>query len=211
MMKWLSVLIIFVLLASCQRAKDKGRDLLDASLAKAKKTGDNVLQSGVKAVMRGLTATQNSTFQDCFGKRDSLHVQEINGLRADIPPGFYQYFLTYKADKKVILNFIETLQTPHPAFSDKKCIRTDTTELNKRLAFFEKEFPDVSKQLNFFYKVRQCNVLECYRCNRYPFMHFIAFDKATGTIYHFLKSIGTDRRGSLQIDTLSRQRTVICT
>lgn len=183
--KWIALLLVVVALASCQRAKEKGREVLGASIEKAKKKGSSVLQSSVEGIASGLTKTQKFSFQACFGKRDSLHVQEIDGLLVDIPPGFYQRFLTYKADKNLILPFIETLPTQRPDYSSKSYAKTDSSEMSKHLGTIETKFPDVRKQLAFFYKVRQCHTLDYYRCDRFPFIHRLAFDRATGTIYHF--------------------------
>ncbi|MBO0951962.1 hypothetical protein [Fibrella forsythiae] len=185
MVKWMTLLMLVIVLTSCQRAKDKGREMLEASIAKAKKKGSAALQSGAEAVAGKLTTTQTFSFQACFGKRDSLHIQEIDGLLIDIPPGFYQRFLTYKADQDTLLKFIETLPTQRLSISDKSYVKTDSSEMNKHLVYIEAKFPAVRNKLDFFYKVRQGNRLAYYRCNRFPFSHLLAFDKATETVYHF--------------------------
>ncbi|MEZ0482931.1 hypothetical protein [Fibrella aquatica] len=185
MRKWVTSLTLLIALTACQRAKDKGREVLDAAIAKAKKKGSETFQSGVEAVARELITTKTTSFQAWFEKRDSLHVQEIDGLMVDVPPSFRNCFLTYKADQRTILKFVEAIPTQLPDISDKIYIETDDTQMNKQLAFFETKFPAVKQQLAFFYKIRQCTGLAYYQCNRYPFSHLMAFDQKTGTVYHF--------------------------
>ncbi|NID09977.1 hypothetical protein F7231_07315 [Fibrella aestuarina] len=146
--------MLLVILTSCQRANEKGREVLVVCLEKAKKKASRAMQSGAEAIAGNLTTTRKFSFQACFGKQDRLSVQELDGLLVDITPGFYQRFLTYKADQTQILAFIGTLPTERLDYSSKACVRTDSSEMNKRLAYVEAKFPDVKKQLAFFYTIR---------------------------------------------------------
>lgn len=179
------LLFLLTTVISCQRAKDKGYELVDKSISKIKNGAGSLVKSGVKKAIRALTITKKTTFQTVFGKKGSLNVQEIDGVWVDSPPSFYRCFLKYKANKRTILNFISHQPTRLPAMSDESYAKTDRKEIDTKLDFIEKEFTDVRAQLNFFYEIRQLNNLEYYTCHKYPNAHLIVFHPATGTIYHY--------------------------
>lgn len=186
-MKWLIFLLALTVLLSCQRAKEKGREVVSKSVAKVKKTGERVFVSTVQGAYKALTVDKPTSFDETLGKRDSLNVEEKAGLRVDFPISFYSCFLQYRADKDTILNFIATQPTGLPAMSDTTFSRTDTTQLFKHLRFMETEYPDLMGKLGFFYEIRRKKNIAYYRCNRYPHAHLIAYDPSTKIIYHHIE------------------------
>jgi hypothetical protein len=170
-------------LTSCQQAKDKGKELIVKSADKTKKELGNIIGWAFDNVSN-YSKAKKTTFQDAFGKQDSLNIKDIDGLWVDFSFGFYSCFLKYKTDKKTILNFISNQYTGRPDISDQSYLTTDSTEINNSLRFIESEYPDIKKQLGFFYEIRQLDKLEYYKCSKYPNDHLIVFDPATETIYH---------------------------
>ncbi|ARK10789.1 hypothetical protein A6C57_10895 [Fibrella sp. ES10-3-2-2] len=68
--KWTPLLVLLVILTSCQRANEKGREVLVACLEKAKKKGSRAMQSGAEAIAGKLTTTRKFSFQACFGETE---------------------------------------------------------------------------------------------------------------------------------------------
>jgi hypothetical protein len=188
MTNWLTILIVLTTLTSCQRAKDKGEELIDKSVDKAKETAKKAWKTGVDKTFDALTTTEKSSFTKVFKTGDSLNVEDIEGLWIDFPVSFYYCFLKYKADKDIILNYISAQPTKLPIISDETYYKTDTVGMFKNLRFIAKEHPEIKKQLDFFYEIKDKDNLEYYRCNKYPNAHYIIIDAETRTIYHHIES-----------------------
>lgn len=173
MKKWIVLLAWFLTFASCQRAKDTGKKLWASLVGK---------------IFTSATTTERTTFQEVFGKRDSLHVRESEGLRVEFAVGFYAYFLTYHADQDSVLHFLSSQHTKLPDISEPIAVQSDGFEMNKALKSIESKYPDVRKQLDFFYLARQKSNIEYYSCNKYPNAHHLAFDTATGLVFHHIEN-----------------------
>ncbi len=185
MNKYLILIFSLIILNSCQKAKENGQELIVKSTDKVKSKGKVLWKSMFEKTISTLTTTREITFQEVFKKADSLNVKESNGILIESPGGFYSGFLKYQADDKAILNFIANQSTVIPDISNVTFSKIDSIELYEKLDFIEQKFPDIKKQLDFFYEIKEKQNLIFYKFNKYPNSNIIVVDASNGTLYHF--------------------------
>jgi len=130
---------------------------------------------------------EKTSFQKIFNTADSLKVKDINGLWVDLPYAFYYTFLKYTADKEIILDYISNYPTRLPDISDTQFYETDSIKLFENMELISTDYPEIRKQLDFFYEIENIGTLKYYQCAKYPNSHIIIYDSASGTIYHFFE------------------------
>ena len=85
MRKWFNIIFFMISLTSCQQAKDKGHEIMNESVNKSKVAGKRIWELTFNKAENALTKIKKTTFQDVFGNRDSLKVQEIDGRWINFP------------------------------------------------------------------------------------------------------------------------------
>ena len=177
-----AILLLFITLTfGCNRIKTKSEELADKSLNKAKEAWKET----VEGVFDAFTTSKNSSFQTVFGTRDSLHVQEVEGIHIDLPAGFYFDFLKYEADKKTILSYIKSL--PEDPIENEMA-SSDAENVDANLELIKRQSPQIYAKLGFFTAFKQEKDPEFYSCTKRGVEHNLIFVKNSKTVYHFMEN-----------------------
>jgi hypothetical protein len=166
----LSLILLTLLLSSCDRIKQRGRKYFSAVI--------DELREPV------LTGTQIIDLYPEL-KKDEFKVQSLNGLQAQYLPAFYEYYFKYTGDQEKVLGFICGLQVD--SYSDIKPDSSCTmiganAEIDKNGLSEE-----TLKKLSYFFEHSTLDEYKVYQTIKTPFEHTLIVDQNSDAIYHRIK------------------------
>ena len=77
MKKSFNILIVLLIVISCQQVRDKGEELINKSVVKAKETASLAWEKGINIAFDTLVTSEKTSFEKIFKTADSLNIQEI--------------------------------------------------------------------------------------------------------------------------------------
>ncbi|SHJ26656.1 hypothetical protein SAMN04488096_1271 [Mesonia phycicola] len=181
------ILTILIIFCSCQRAKNKGKELIEKSKNEIADVSKKTWKKSVNFVFNSFSSTENVTLKDIYSDEIIPGMDEMKSVQINFPPNFYSCYFKYKTDKAGIIKFLSELKTKQPEISDAEIKKSDGNELKKNLEFIEREMPDFKKEISFFYNIENIEKIEFYRCNKYPNANYLAIDVDKGIIYHLIE------------------------
>ena len=181
------ILTILIIFCSCQRAKNKGKELIEKSKTEIADVSKKAWRKSVNFAFNSFSSTENVTLKDIYSDEIIPEMDELKSVQINFPPNFYSCYFKYKTDKAGIIKFLSELKTKQPEISDAEIKKSDGNELKKNLEFIEREMPDFKKKISFIYNIENIENIEFYRCNKYPNANYLAIDVDKGIIYHLIE------------------------
>lgn len=180
--------LIVIALCSCQRTKNKGKELFEKSKTEIADVSKNAWKKSANLAFNSFSSTENVSLKDIYSDETILEMHEIKSLQINFLPNFYSCYFKYESDTTDILKFLSNLKTQQPDISDSTFVELDGTEMKDHLQFIESEMPKFKKEILFFYEIEDIQNLEFYRCNKFPNANYLAIDIDNGIIYHLIES-----------------------
>ncbi len=134
----------------------------------------------------GKGSARSTTFSECYGDILKLKVKENKGVWMDMPAGFYYCFLTYQVDTSLL--FSRMIQLKNKENTPGQIVKGDVSELKIACDLLKKDYPDLYEQIPFFLPALNSSNMEYKQLNRFPETHYLAIDKKSGLIYHFVQN-----------------------
>ena len=181
------IFTFLIILCSCQRAKNKGKVLIEKSKTEIADVSKKAWKKSVNFAFNSFSSTQDVTLKDIYSDENIPEMEDIKSVQINFPPNFYSCYFKYKSDKTEMIKFISDLKTKQPDISDAEAEKTDGNEMKKNLEFIEREMPEFKKEISFFYEIENIENVEFYRCNKYPNANYLGVDIDNGIIYHLIE------------------------
>jgi hypothetical protein len=179
-----TILIVF---CSCQRAKNKEKELIEKSKTKITNVSKKAWKKSVNFAFKSFSSTEKVNLNDIYSDENIPEIDEIKSVQINFLPNFHSCYFKYKSDKSEMIDFLSDLKTKQSDISDTETEKTDGSELKKNLEFIEDEMPEFKKEISFFYEIENIKNIEFYRCNKYPNANYLAIDIDNGIIYHLIE------------------------
>ena len=202
--KSFQILLFLLFLIACQKVTNKSKDVIDKTEVVIKENSNRIISKSKKEIKKGasntweksvkfsfneFTTTENIRLSQVYLNENIPRIEELNGIKFIYPISFYSCYLSYKADKAEILNFLSNIKTRLPDISDQKYRETSGKEIKKNLEHIEEEFPDFKNKIIFFYELENSKDIQFYNCTKYPNANYLAIDNENGIIYHMIQKI----------------------
>lgn len=181
------IFTILIVFCSCQRAKNKGKELIEKSKTEIADISKKAWKKSVNFAFNSFSSTEKVKLKDIYSDEDIPEIDEMKSVQINFPPSFYSCYFKYKSDKTEIIKFLSDLNTNQFDISDVETEKTDGSEMKKNLEFIEREMPELKKEISFFYEIENIDNIEFYRCNKYPNANYLAIDIDNGIIYHLIE------------------------
>jgi hypothetical protein len=181
------IILTFIIFCSCQRAKNKGKKLIEKSKIEIADVSKKTWRKSVNFAFNSFSSTENVALKDIYSDDNIPKIDEIKSVQINFPPNFYSCYFKYKADKTEIIKFLSDLKTKLPDISDGETEKVNGKEMKNNLEFIEREMPKFKKEISFFYAIKNIENIEFYRCNKYPNASYLAIDIENGIIYHLIE------------------------
>ena len=182
------IFTILIVFCSCQRAKKKGKELIEKSKTEITDVSKKAWKKSVNFAFNSFSSTEKIKLSNIYSNENIPEMDEMKSVQINFPPNFYSCYFKYKSDKTEILDFLSHLNTKQSDISDKKTEKNDGTEIKRNLEFIEREMPEFKKEISFFYDINNIENIEFYRCNKYPNANYLAIDVDNGIIYHLIEN-----------------------
>jgi hypothetical protein len=181
------IFTILIVFCSCQRAKKKGKELIEKSKTEIADVSKKAWKKSVNFAFNSFSSTEKVNLSDIYSDDNIPETDEMKSVQINFPPNFYSCYFKYKSDKTEMLEFLSNLKTKHSDISDAETEKTNGSEMKKNLEFIEREMPEFKKEILFFYGIKNIENIEFYRCNKYPNANYLAIDIDNGIIYHLIE------------------------
>ena len=152
----ITLLIVF---CSCQRAKDKGQELIEKSKSEIADVSKKAWKKSVNFAFNSFSSTEEVNLSDIYSDENIPEMDEMKSVQINFPPNFYSCYFKYESDKTEILEFLSDLKTKQSDISDIKTEKTDGSEMKKNLEFIEREMPEFKKEISFFYEIENLSLI----------------------------------------------------
>ncbi len=175
-------IILSLTLVSCNRAKQKGRKLIDRT--------QEVLENKIDELINENLEFHKTSFIKEFGEPNHFKINHQEGIWFDMPLGFYYGFLKYEANSDSIMNYISNIETNLPDISNTSFSPTDTNQISSNTKHLKDQYGQkLNGELDFFEDYKKLKSFKIYQCNRYPKSHILIVDEKSGIIYHHFEKI----------------------
>ena len=153
------ILTLLIVLCSCQRAKNKGKELIDKSKTEVADVSKKAWKKSVSFVFNSFSSAEKVNLSDIYFDENIPEIDKIESVQINFPPNFYSCYFKYKSNKKEVIEFLSDLKTKHSDISDTKTEKTDGNEMKKNLKFIERKMPEFKKEILFFMKLKTLRIL----------------------------------------------------
>ncbi len=182
------IFTILIILCSCQRAKNKGKELIEKSKTEIADVSKKAWKKSVTFAFNSFSSTEKVSLIDIYSDENIPEMDKMKSVRINFSPNFYSCYFKYKSNKTEMIEFLSDLETKQFNVSDSETKKTDGSDIKKNLEFIEREMPEFKKEISFFYEIETIENIEFYRCNKYPNANYLAINIDNGIIYHLIEN-----------------------
>lgn len=187
MKNYIAIAGSLLMLSACTKIEEQ----VDGAYSSAK---NSVMQKTQQAMREkigdsfsSLSSVEAATFRELFPVGEAAMLTDFKGKTVKLPTGSLVYLFSYKADKDLLLPFLEQQPTTDEARSDTHARKTDGQQLLSKLSFVEKFLPDNTIDFSFLHQLRDDPSIEYYKLRRLPNSSTIIYKPATKQVYHFVE------------------------
>lgn len=98
----ITILIVF---CSCQRANDKGQELIKKSKSEIANVSKKTWKKSVNFAFNSFSSTEKVNLSDIYSDENIPEMDEMKSVQINFPPNFYSCYFKYKSNKIKILKF----------------------------------------------------------------------------------------------------------
>ncbi|MCW3159839.1 hypothetical protein [Chryseobacterium oryctis] len=186
----LSVVTVFLLL-SCNKIEEK----IDQTVQKTAETVQQKAQQAVEETVKNtinesinsLTNSEDIKFNQVFPGSGEAIVTEEKGKKFKFPNGSEGFIFKYKADKAVLIPFLEKQTTTNESKSDKSARKIDGQSIIDKISFIEKFLPENTIDSGFLDEIKNDNSIEYYKLKRFPNSSTIIYNPKNHTVLQYVE------------------------
>ena len=148
MKKYSIVLLGLFALNSCAKIEEKITQQIEKTTTSVKEKAQNAvketLNETVSNSLNSLTKAENAQFQEVFPSGEPTMISDFKGKKFSFPNGSPAYVFKYKAEKDLLIPYLEQQSTLDEEKSDKVAKKIDGKTFIDKLSFKLKRFPNSS-------------------------------------------------------------------
>ena len=187
MKKYFVVLIAFSALISCSKMEEKINETIDRTTQSVKEKAQNTVNETVNNSLNSLTNAEDSQFQEVFPTGELTMISDFKGKKFTFPNGSPAYVFKYKADKAILIPFLEHQETVNEEQSDQVARKIDGKSFMDKLSFVEKFLPANTIDTSFLEDLKNDKSIEYYKLKRFPNNSTIIYNPKTLQVFQFVE------------------------
>ena len=114
-------------------------------------------------------------------------ISDFKGKKFSFPNGSPAYVFKYKADKDLLIQYLEQQGTLDEEKSDKVAKKIDGKVFMDKLSFVEKFLPANTIDMSFLEDIKNDKSIEYYKLKRFPNSSTIIYNPKTQQVFQFVE------------------------
>lgn len=191
MKKYFVVIVAFSALISCSEMEEKISETIDKTTQSVKEKAQNTVKETINETVNNsinsLTNAEDTQFQEVFPTGELTLISDFKGKKFTFPNGSPAYLFKYKADKEILIPFLEQQETVNEEQSDKVARKIDGKSFIDKLSFVEKFLPANTIDTSFLEDLKNDKSIEYYKLKRFPNKSTIIYNPKTQQVFQFVE------------------------
>ena len=191
MKKYILVILPLIAISSCSKVEETINEQIEKTTTSVKEQAQNAvketLNETVSNSINSLTNAEDAQFKAVFPQGDALMITEFKGKKFTFPNGSPAYVFKYKADKELLIPYLEQQQTTNEEKSDLVAKKVDGKSFIEKLNFIEKFLPANTIDMSFLEDLKTDKSIEYYKVKRFPNSSTIIYNPKTQQVFQFVE------------------------
>ncbi len=191
MKKYILVILPLIAMSSCSKVEETINEQIEKTTTSVKEQAQNAvketLNETVSNSINSLTNAEDTQFKAVFPQGDASMITEFKGKKFTFPNGSPAYVFKYKADKELLIPYLEQQQTTNEEKSDLVAKKVDGKSFIEKLNFIEKFLPANTIDMSFLEDLKNDKSIEYYKVKRFPNSSTIIYNPKTQQVFQFVE------------------------
>ena len=191
MKKYILVILPLAALTSCSEIEETINQQIEKTTTSVKEQAQNAvketLDDTISNSINSLTNAEHAQFQEVFPKGEPTMISDFKGKKFSFPNGSPAYVFKYKADKDLLIPYLEQQETLDEEKSDKVAKKIDGKVFMDKLSFVEKFLPANTIDMSFLEDIKNDKSIEYYKLKRFPNNSTIIYNPKTQQVFQFVE------------------------
>ena len=191
MKKYILVILPLAALTSCSKIEETINQQIEKTTTSVKEQAQNAvketLDGTISNSINSLTNAENAQFQEVFPNGEPSMISDFKGKKFSFPNGSPAYVFKYKADKDLLIPYLEQQETLDEEKSDKVAKKIDGKVFMDKLSFVEKFLPANTIDMSFLEDIKNDKSIEYYKLKRFPNSSTIIYNPKTQQVFQFVE------------------------
>ncbi len=191
MKKYILVILPLIALTSCSKVEETINEQIEKTTTSVKEKAQNAvketLNETVSNSISSLTNAENAQFKEVFPQGEATMISEFKGKKFTFPNGSPAYVFKYKADKELLIPYLEQQTTTNEEKSDPIAKKVDGKIFIDKLSFIEKFLPANTIDMSFLEELKNDKSIEYYKVKRFPNSSTIIYNPKTQQVFQFVE------------------------
>ena len=167
MKKYILVILPLAALTSCSEIEETINQQIEKTTTSVKEQAQNAVKETfddtISNSINSLTNAEHAQFQEVFPKGEPTMISDFKGKKFSFPNGSPAYVFKYKADKDLLIPYLEQQETLDEEKSDKVAKKIDGKVFMDKLSFVEKFLPANTIDMSFLEDIKNDKSIEYYK------------------------------------------------
>ena len=191
MKKYILVILPLMAVTSCSKVEETINEQIEKTTTSVKGKAQNAvketLNETVSNSISSLTNAENAQFKEVFPQGEATMISEFKGKKFTFPNGSPAYVFKYKADKELLIPYLEQQATTNEEKSDPVAKKVDGKIFIDKLSFIEKFLPANTIDMSFLEDLKNDKSIEYYKIKRFPNSSTIIYNPKTQQVFQFVE------------------------
>ena len=191
MKKYILVILPLMAVTSCSKVEETINEQIEKTTTSVKEKAQNAvketLNETVSNSISSLTNAENAQFKEVFPQGEATMISEFKGKKFTFPNGSPAYVFKYKADKELLIPYLEQQATTNEEKSDPVAKKVDGKIFIDKLSFIEKFLPANTIDMSFLEDLKNDKSIEYYKVKRFPNSSTIIYNPKTKQVFQFVE------------------------
>ncbi len=191
MRKYIFAILPLLAITSCSKVEETITEQIEKTTTSVKEKAQNAvketLNETVSNSINSMTNAENAEFKEVFPQGDAAMISEFKGKKFTFPNGSPAYIFKYKADKELLIPYLEQQETTDEAKSDLVAKKVDGKTFIDKLNFIEKFLPANTIDMSFLEDLKNDKSIEYYKLKRFPNSSTIIYNPKTQQVFQFVE------------------------
>lgn len=191
MKKYILVILPLIAMSSCSKVEETINEQIEKTTTSVKEQAQNAvketLNETVSNSINSLTNSEDAQFKAVFPEGDASMITEFKGKKFTFPNGSPAYVFKYKADKELLIPYLEQQHTTNEEKSDLVAKKVDGKSFIEKLNFIEKFLPANTIDMSFLEDLKTDKSIEYYKVKRFPNSSTIIYNPKTQQVFQFVE------------------------
>jgi chemotaxis protein CheY-P-specific phosphatase CheC len=191
MRKYIFAIVPLLAITSCSKVEETITEQIEKTTTSVKEKAQNAvketLNETVSNSINSMTNAEDAQFKEVFPQGDAAMISEFKGKKFTFPNGSPAYIFKYKADKELLIPYLEQQETTDEAKSDLVAKKVDGKTFIDKLNFIEKFLPANTIDMSFLEDLKNDKSIEYYKLKRFPNSSTIIYNPKTQQVFQFVE------------------------